>query len=53
MAFGLPPGLTLAGSSGKLVGDPSGSGTFAVIVIATATHGNGAASSSYTLKIGA
>ena len=38
-AFGLPPGLTLDASSGKLAGTPTATGSFTVLVLVVAKSG--------------
>jgi len=50
-AFGLPPGLKLGASSGKLSGSPTAIGSFTVLVLASAKSGKGAGSASLTLKV--
>ena len=50
-AYGLPPGLTLNRVTGTLTGKPSADGSFGVVVVAIARHGDGTASASYTLKV--
>ena len=50
-AFGLPPGITLDASNGKLSGTPSATGSFPVLVLVVAKSGTGAGSASYTVKV--